>query len=251
MNNFGFLLLISLGIYLVIMVSFVIIKKTDLKNHFNIIFITGSLLTVYIHYLEALACLITKTPYVFTPNMYLPVYPCNAIMWLNVFMIPFLFKKGKAFTILATISFFIGTMCGFIGLTFNENFLRTPDLHDISILKGLLSHGMMIFTCLSLFVLNKLKINTIKNVLHSLFGFLYFIICYFISNIVLGIKGLDRVDYYYISTSMENVPFINFYTISIIGLILLIVITLIYEKVKYKEEDRSIYYLKVRFKKNV
>ena len=230
--------------------SFYIIKKTNLKKHFNIIFITGSILTVFIHYLEALVFLITKKPYEFSPNMYLPVYPCNAIMWLNIIMIPFLFKKGKVFEILATISFFIGSMCGIIGLSFNENFLRTPSLSDIGILKGLLSHGVMIFTCLSLFVLGKLKINTIKNTLYSLFGFLYFIICYFISNTVLGLRELEKVDYYYISSSMENASFINFYTISIIGLVLLICFTLIYERVMYDEEDRTVYYLKKKVKKD-
>lgn len=250
MNSFLLLTILSISLYVIIGLVLFLIRKYIKPVKYELIFIVMSLLTVLLHYIEVIINLIRGVDFEFTSNLYLPVYPCNAIMWLNVIIIFFIFKKGKVFEVLATVSLFIGTTCGIIGLSFNENFLSNPVLSDIGILKGLLSHATMIFCCLSLGVLGFVKIRVIRSTLYSLFGFVYFFLCDLYSNFVLRLRGLEEVDNYFIRGSMEEVPFINFYTISLIGLILLILITFAYELVFVEKEERSFYNLKKKGDEN-
>lgn len=249
MSNFLLLTIYSISLYLIIGLALFLIRKFVKPVKYELIYIVIAVITVVLHYSEVIYYLIKGIEFEVTSNLYLPVYPCNAIMWLNVIIIFFIYKKGKVFDVLATISFFIGTTCGIIGLSFNENFLNNPVLSDIGILKGLLSHATMIFCCVSLFVFGFFKISMVRSSLYSLFGFLYFFLCNLISNIVLRFRGLEEVDNYYIKESMPGVSFINFYTIGLMGLTLLIIITFVYELVCVDKENRS-YYIKKKENKN-
>lgn len=230
------LLLFSIIMMIIVILLLIIVNKyvVEEKNQ-NILFIITSLLTVIIHYLPFIVSLFKGK--ILTDNIYyLPVYPCNVIMWLNIIMCFFIKKKNVVFQTLADFSFFCGTICGLIGLFLNENFLNNPIFLDLINIKGLFSHVVMIFTCLSIGVFKWIKVNTLRNTIHLLIGCFIFVICHLYTNLILKLRGLEKVDAFYINKMFEKGAYLNFFTISLLGLIIIIVGTKIYEKIKLRGE---------------
>ena len=81
-------------------------------------------------------------------NHILPVYPCNVMMWMLLAASLIKDKKCIAFQLLSEFCFYVGTVCGIVGIVLNANFDHMPTLANYDILKGLLSHSTMLFGCL-------------------------------------------------------------------------------------------------------
>ena len=233
---------------------FKFLKKKDLNNkQVALVFMTFSLLTVFTHYIDIIVSLLNGHAYTLQnlPNIYfLPVYPCNIMMWLNVIMIPLMFKRGKFCQFLANFIFFIGSGCAFFGLILNENFLSNPNFLDLYSLKAIVSHVFLLYACISLKVFNVFKIQTIQSVLSGLFGIFIFLISNIYTNAILKKLNRETVDSLFTKGLNDQFKFINFYSIIVIALIILIVVTTIYETKVYPLKERWYYRLKERREEN-
>ena len=220
---------------LIVIIIMCIIKKYE-KNEkrLDLYFIISSILTVLIHY-SVLIVKFRNGDYFIEDNLFLPVYPCNVMMWVNLVLCFLIIKKGKAFNILATFSMYVGTMCGIIGLCFNTNFLNTPYFSDYSILKGLLSHVTLIFSSLYLGLFGYIKINTLKNLKGLLIGAIILALSSVVSMQVLTKMNREPVNGMLIKPLAEA-PYVNFYMICLVGLILYLIFTSIYEAIVYKDD---------------
>ncbi len=232
--------LVGIGLF----ISKKYIKKESIKD---LVFIIVSILTVIIHYTGMIYNMSRTDNYILEDTMFLPVYPCNVMMWINFILCFLIKKKEKVFTVLSEFSFFAGTLCGFIGLSFNINFLNNPNILDYDIFKGLLSHVTLIFSCIYLFVMGYVKVDTLRNLLSCSIGALIFIICGLYSRMMLKLLDREVVNSMFLKAPFENIPFFNFYSISLIGAILLILITTIYE-IKFYSKDQ-IWFNKIKNKK--
>ena len=229
------LLIFSLMSFLAIFLLMLIIKRS-VKNEkkYDIFFIISAILTVLIHYSE-LIVKFKNGDYFIEDNLFLPVYPCNVMMWINLILCFLMIKKGKAFDLLASFSLYAGTMCGIIGLCFNANYLNNPNLADYGILKGLLSHVTLIFSSLYLGLFGYVKVKTFNNLKGLLLGAVIFFLCSVGSDYILGKMGREAVNGMFIKP-LEGHPFVNFFTISLLGLVLYLIITSVYEAICYKED---------------
>ena len=229
------LIIFSVICLLIVIIIMCIIKKYE-KNEkrLDLYFIISSILTVLIHY-SVLIVKFRNGDYFIEDNLFLPVYPCNVMMWVNLVLCFLIIKKGKAFNILATFSMYVGTMCGIIGLCFNTNFLNTPYFSDYSILKGLLSHVTLIFSSLYLGLFGYIKINTLKNSKGLLIGAIILALSSVVSMQVLTKMNREPVNGMLIKPLAEA-PYVNFYMICLVGLILYLIFTSIYEAIVYKDD---------------
>ena len=166
--------------------------------------------------------------------MLLPIYPCNIIMWLLVVCAFCKKRENKILNYIVEFSAIGGTVCGFIGIAFNEIFLSTPDFLDYDSLKGLLSHTTMLFGTLYLFDAYNIKIKVINNTISTFIGLMIFTIVGGIVNLLYFIFNLGECNAMFMTTP----PFEDFYTIGITGLLLVFVLTNIYEFITLKKEDR-------------
>ena len=180
-------------------------------------------------------------------NIILPIYPCNVVMWLLLITAFIKNKKGKVFSHFAEFTFIVGTICGLVGVLFNVNFLNTPSFKDYDILKGLLSHSVMIFGTLYIGTMGYVKI-TVKNTMKSfMYGLILFLLIGLSINKLFNVFGIEGVNSMYLdSPPLPSSPFINFYTISLSGLIIGFLGLNIYEFIKYDKEDRWIYKIKMK-----
>lgn len=207
--------------------------KND-KNK-NVIFIFMSLLTILIHYGSVFRSIILGEPIEMCDTYYLPVYPCNVVMWESLVLSILLAfnKKGKAFYCIANGMFFIGTICVFVGIAFNINFLSNPNFLDFDILKGLLSHVTLLFCCLYLLVGEFIEVRGIVNFFGVFFQGITFLICGFITNTVKELLNHPPVNSMFLKEPpLENMPYLNVFTCGIILLIIYYIVFLMIEKKK-------------------
>ena len=175
-------------------------------------------------------------------NMILPVYPCNIIMWLLLIVSLMKNKESKVYKSLSEFTFLGGTICGLIGVVFNINFLENPNLWNYDIFKGLISHSVMIFGTIYLFVFDYVKLEVVRTTKSIFNGLVLFTICGLVINILFKIFNIESVNaMFMLEPPFEEMPFINYFTIGILGMILSFVGLNIYECIAMPKEQRWLY----------
>lgn len=179
-------------------------------------------------------------------NMLFMIYPCNIIMWLLFVVALWKDRESKIFKILADFTFLVGTICGLVGVLYNFNFLDTPSFADYTVLKGLLSHTVMIFGTIYLGVMGYSKVN-VPRTMHSLFwGLMIFLIIGGSMNVMFIATGIDREinALFMIQPPIPELPFLNFYVLATIAFLLVFVGLIIYERFAFPEEQRWLWKIK-------
>ena len=240
---FEILLVYNLISFIVITIGLIFCKKVIRKDSVkDKVLKMVSILVVAIHMSSLYVDFFTnKGEAIIENNLILPIYPCNIIMWLLVIVSFMKNKESKLFNHLAEFTFIGGTLCGVIGVLFNTNFLNNPDLKDYDILKGLLSHSVMIFGTIYLYVLGYIRINVVRTTKSIIFGLSIFTCIGFIINTLFKIFGLESVNAMFMeSIPFASLPYINYLTIGLMGILLSFIGLNIYEVITMDKEDRWI-----------
>jgi hypothetical protein len=177
-------------------------------------------------------------------ELLLPIYPCHILMWMTLITGFMKNKNSKVFVWLSSFAFYGGVVCASIGILFNENYLANPDITDYGILKGLLSHSTMLLSALYLFVMKYVKIDFIENFKGIVLGLVFLIVDGLIVNSLFEVFRLPEVNaMYLLNPPYPDFPYINVFSIGIISIFLSFVILNIMELVMLKKEERFLYKL--------
>ena len=188
--------------------------KVKEQKYRNLILKLSAVITVLIHISDLWVDYLKSGGYVYVGSVLIfPMYPCNIIMWMLLVTAFIDNKESKVFRFLAEFCLIVGTVCGIIGILFNENFDATPTLADYSVLKGLLSHSTMIFGCVYLFVGGYAKPSVFSS-LSLVFGFGIFVVCGVAMNTLYAAFGMESPDGIWI----KGVPYVGLSSI-ILGLL--------------------------------
>lgn len=244
---------IKLLIFSVVMMSIIItilylchkyVTSNDTKNR---ILQVVSVITVIIHYSSLWVDFFLTGEAEVDNTMLLPIYPCNVCMWLLLIVS---FMKNKESFMYRSLTEFLaigGTICGLIGLFANEIFLANPSFSDYDSLKGLLSHSTMIFGTLFLLTEGYIKIRTLSLTLSIIVGLLIFVIDGVVINTLFLLLDLEAVNSMYLVEFPLDIPFVNSITLGLLGVILVFIITTIYETVHLDKEERWYFELKKHY----
>lgn len=197
-----------------------------------------AILTVAIHYSSLWVDYFTTGIAEVENTMLLPIYPCNICMWLLLIVA---FTKKKDTFCYKKISEFlaiVGTVCGLVGLFANEIFLANPSFLDYGSLKGLLSHSTMIFGTLFLLTQGYVKIRTINACTSTIFGLILFAVDGAIINTLFSIFNLPEVNAMYMLEFPIDIPGFNFLTLGIVGVIVVFIVSTIYELIFLDPQER-------------
>lgn len=148
-------------------------------------------------------------------NQILPVYPCNVVMWMLLVASLLRNKRSLAFQMLSEFCFYVGTICGMIGIALNTNFGNNPTLADYDILKGMLSHSTMLFGCLYMRVGRYVKIRMF-NAVSVAAGLAVFVICGLGVNKLYDYFGMTPPDGMFLRSN----PYTSVSTVALGGLVL-------------------------------
>ncbi|MCQ2564701.1 MAG: YwaF family protein [Clostridia bacterium] len=170
------------------------------------------------------------------------MYPCNILMWLVV-ICGYLPKDKKFSKMIFEFVFFVGTFCGLVGIMFNFNYDANPTLANWFSLKGLLSHSFFLFGALWLLVGGFFKIR-LKSCISVFAGLMFFVVIGFVNNGLYKIFNLGEPNCMYLQQPpFESVPWLNVWVMGALAMLLMFIITEVYELIALKKEDRTLYKL--------
>lgn len=203
-----------------------------------------ALVTVAIHYSSIWVDFFARGELSIEESQLLPIHPCNVCMWLLLACSFIKNRESQIFKLISEFVFWGGTVCGSIGIIINENFADNPTLADYDVLKGMLSHSTMVLGCVYLLVSGIVKIR-VSNVISVVAGLSLFVIDGSIINALYRIFDRGNCNSMYLQElPFPDMPWLNTLTMGIMGVALTFTITVIYETIALKKEER--WYSKIK-----
>ena len=156
-----------------------------------------------------------------TPNLILPIYPCNVVMW-SALIFAFLKNKnsrvGKFFT---DYLFWFGIISTLVGMFANVDFINNPTLADYNNFKSIAAHATLLFNVLLLPIFGHIKINIKRNLLNIIISIFVMAAIGFYCNLVFYVLVSAEAAYDVNSMFLIHSPFegLDFLTYPVIALI--------------------------------
>lgn len=142
----------------------------------NIILIAAAVFTIIFHYSSFLFKLLSggdAMEYLSaTPNLILPIYPCNVVMWSALIFAFLKNKKSKVGSFFADYLFWFGIISTLVGMFANVDFIKNPTLADYENFKSIAAHATLLFNVLLLPLFGHIKADVkrnMKNIIISVF----------------------------------------------------------------------------------
>ena len=227
---FNFILLLIISVLLLWVKKSV---KSDKAK--NILLLVSALITIIFHYSSFLYHLISNGEYISylknNPNLLLPIYPCNVVMWSCLILGLLKNKHSKFANFLIDYIFWFGIISTLVGMFANVDFIKNPTLLDYEITKSIVAHATLMFNVLLLPIFGEIKISFKRNMLNMTISV---ILMYFIGhycNLVFEALVSQQAAYdvnsmFLIHSPFEEITFLTYPIISIIALVLYFVIFL-------------------------
>ena len=216
--NFILIVFIALGLWL-------IKKYVKRERTKNLIFCVAAVFTILFHYSTLGFKLLTNgnaMEYLRdTPNLILPIYPCNVVMW-SALIFAFLKNKnsrvGKFFT---DYLFWFGIISTLVGMFANVDFINNPTLADYNNFKSIAAHATLLFNVLLLPIFGHIKINVKRNLLNIIISIFVMAAIGFYCNLVFYVLVSAEAAYDVNSMFLIHSPFegLDFLTYPVIALI--------------------------------
>lgn len=223
--------LIILNVILIGIIVFILIiakKKIISDKAKRLALIISSILTIVCHYSSIIYHLFTDGTSIdylkSNPNLILPIYPCNVVMWSCLVYGLVSKYKIKIFEFLTDFIFLFGILACLVGLFANVDFIRNPSLKDYDVLKGILAHGFMMLNVLLIPTLGYFKLNLKKNIINIVFSILLLLIIGLYCNLCFRVLTTEEYAYsvnsmFLIHSPFEGVNFLTFPFISVVAIV--------------------------------
>ena len=163
------LMLFNLLLLLIITVLLIIVKKTvKSEKGKNVLLLVSAAVTIIFHYSTLIFHCLTGGEAIEylknNPNLILPIYPCNVVMW-SCLLFGFLKKRDSSVSKLLTdYIFWFGIFSTLVGMFANVDFIKNPTLADYEITKSIVAHATLLFNVLLLPLFGYIKIDVKRNI---------------------------------------------------------------------------------------
>lgn len=240
-------------VIIAVSISFLIISKKFIKTdkQIRILFFILPLLTVACHYSSLIYHAIKSGTamnfLVNNPNLVLPIYPCNVVMWILVIVgIFWKYREKRIFRILIDFSFFFGTISALVGMFANVDFINNPTLADYDVTKGIVAHGFMLLNILALPFYKIIKYDLLPNFINLTIGVVGMGIIGLYNNLLISVISNEEYaneinSMFLLHSPFESVPFLVFPIIVLIALPVYFGIFEIIDLIVYKKGNRWIH----------
>lgn len=239
---FNFILLSVIAVFLLV------VKKTVKSKGVQRALLLGSaIVTILFHYSTLIFYCITNGNAIEylrdTPNLILPIYPCNVVMWSCLILGLMKNEDSKIASLLTDYIFWFGIFSTLVGMFANVDFIKNPTLADYEITKSIVAHATLLFNVLLLAIFGKVKINfarNMKNMVISVIG-MYVIGLYCnltFEALVSYEKAYDVNSMFIIHSPFEGLEFLKYPLIAIIALVLYFILFTVCDIIKSKRGER-------------
>lgn len=216
--NFILIVFIALGLWL-------IKKYVKRERTKNLIFCVAAVFTILFHYSTLGFKLLTEgnaMEYLRdTPNLILPIYPCNVVMWSALIFAFLKNKNSRVGKFFADYLFWFGIISTLVGMFANVDFINNPTLADYNNFKSIAAHATLLFNVLLLPIFGHIKINIKRNLLNIIISIFVMAAIGFYCNLVFYVLVSAEAAYDVNSMFLIHSPFegLDFLTYPVIALI--------------------------------
>ena len=216
--NFILIALIALGLWLVK-------KHVKQERTRNIILLVAAAFTILFHYSTFIFRLVTgggAMAYLSdTPNLILPIYPCNVVMWSALIFALLKDKRSKLGEFFADYLFWFGIVSTLVGMFANVDFIQNPTLADYENVKSIAAHATLLFNVLLLPIFGHIKIDVKRNIINIIISIFVMAAIGGYCNLVFHALASEAVAYDVNSMFLIHSPFkgLDFLTYPVISLI--------------------------------
>lgn len=244
--NFILIALIALGL--------LIVKKCVKKARVqNIILIAAAMFTIVFHYSSFIFKLLSggdAMEYLSeTPNLILPIYPCNVVMWSALIFALLKNKKSKVGVFFADYLFWFGIISTLVGMFANIDFINNPTLADYENVKSIVAHATLLFNVLLLPIFSYIKIDVRRNITNIIISILVMatIGCYcnlIFRALVSEAAAYDVNSMFLIHSPFDGLDFLTYPVISLIAIVIYFFVFVICDLCAHKKGER--FYNKIK-----
>lgn len=194
---------------------------------------------VYHHFSDGTAMQFLRS----NPNLVLPIYPCNVVMWSCLIFALCRNKQSRFAALLADYIFWFGIFSALVGMFANVDFIKNPTLADYDITKGIVAHATLLFNVLLMPLLGHIKIDFKKNLLHMLVSvigmFLIGLYCNLVFEVLVSEAAAYHINSMFILHSpFDGLDFLTYPTIAGIALILYVILFAVCDFLAYERGNR-------------
>jgi len=242
-----------------ILIAFIVIGLWLIKKYVkkecaqNVLLIAAALFTIVFHYSSLIFELLSggdAMEYLReTPNLILPIYPCNVVMWCALVFALLKTKSAKMGTLLADYLFWFGTVSTLVGMFANVDFIKNPTLADYENFKSIAAHATLLFNVLLLPIFGYIKIDVKRNMKNMIASILGMAVIGGYCNLVFHALASAEVAYdinsmFLIHSPFDGVDFLTYPVISLIAIVIYFAVFIICDLCVHKKGNR--FYNKVK-----
>ena len=224
----GSLILFNSILIVLIAVGLWFVKKYAKKErHQNVILFVAALCTILFHYSTFIYKLLAgdnAMEYLSqTPNLILPIYPCNVVMWSALIFALLKNKKSRVGEFFADYLFWFGIISTLIGMFANVDFINNPTLSDYANVKSIGAHATLLFNVLLLPMFGYTKTNVKRNITNIIISIFVMAIIGAYCNLVFTALVSEAAAYdvnsmFLIHSPFEGIEFLTYPVISLISI---------------------------------
>ena len=216
--DFSLIALIALGLWL--------IKRCVKRERTqSIILIVAAAFTVVFHYSSFIFKLLSGGNAIeylgATPNLILPIYPCNIVMWSALIFALLKNKRSRLGSFFVDYLFWFGVISTLVGMFANVDFIMNPTLADYENFKSITAHATLLFNILLLPIFGYVKIDVKRNLINIVLSILAMWVIGGYCNLVFHALVSEAAAYDVNSMFLMHSPFegLDFLTYPVIALI--------------------------------
>jgi len=238
------IVLITLGLWT--------IKKHVRKERTrNIILLAAAVFTILFHYSSFLFKLVSggdAMEYLSdTPNLILPIYPCNVVMWSALIFALLSNKNSKLGIFFADYLFWFGIVSTLVGMFANVDFIQNPTLADYENIKSIAAHATLLFNVLLLPLFGYIKIDVKRNMINIVISILVMATIGGYCNLIFYALASAEAAYdvnsmFLIHSPFEGLDFLTYPVISFIAVLIYFAVFVICDLCTHKKWKRFYIY---------
>ncbi len=163
------------------------------------------------------------------PNLVLPIYPCNVVMWCCLIYGLLRNKENRFGQFLSDYIFWFGIASTLVGMFANVDFIMNPTLADFEVTKSIVAHATLLFNVLLIPVFGYLRPNFYRNMRNMTFAVVLMYVIGLYCNLIYRVLVSEEAAYdvnsmFIIHSPFEAVPFLRYPIIAAAALFIYLII---------------------------
>ncbi len=179
-----------------------------------------------------------------TPNLILPIYPCNIVMWCALVYGIIKNKDSKFGIFLSDYIFWFGVASTLVGMFANVDFIVNPTLRDYEVTKSILAHATLLFNVLLVPVFGHLRPNFARNMKNMIVSVIVMFVVGLYCNLIFRVlvsaeTAYDVNSMFIIHSPFDGVPALRYPVIAIVALFIYFVIFAVCALIRRRRSPKS------------